>query len=74
MEAMIDQKMNELAVLTKSELKDNPPEDKGSISLADREAIIRLHRQGWSEEEIAKRMNRSVGEIQLLIEGNGFLN
>ena len=74
LETEIDQKMNLLLEITKQDLKENPMEKEEGISLALRESVISLHRKGWSNEEIAKRLKRSVGEIDLLVEGNGFMN
>ena len=37
----------------------------------DRETIISLKRQGWHVDEIAKRLKRSEGEIEMVIEMGG---
>ena len=74
LETEIEKKMELLLQITRQDLKDNPAPKKDEISMADRETVITLHRNGWSNEEIARRMKRSIGEIDLLIEGNGFLN
>ncbi|MCL1929370.1 MAG: hypothetical protein FWG07_11350 [Treponema sp.] len=41
---------------------------KGAPPLATREAVIRLRRQGWSTEEIARNLKISPGEVELILE------
>ena len=43
-------------------------DDGGAPPLRDRDNIIRLRRQGWSIEEIARSMNVSKGEVELTLE------
>ena len=38
------------------------------LSPKDRETIISLKRRGWTVDEIAKRLKRSIGEIEMVIE------
>ena len=38
------------------------------LSPKDKEVIISLKRQGWTVDEIAKRLKRSVGEVEMVIE------
>jgi DNA repair exonuclease SbcCD ATPase subunit len=49
-------------------LRDEPGKPKGAPPISTRETIIRLKQQGWTVEEIAKNLNRSVGEVELTLE------
>ena len=42
--------------------------DDGAPPPRDRENIIRLKRQGWSIDEIARSMKISKGEVELILE------
>jgi DNA repair exonuclease SbcCD ATPase subunit len=42
--------------------------EKNTTSSAVRENVIRLARQGWSNQEIAKVMKISVGQVELILE------
>jgi DNA-binding NarL/FixJ family response regulator len=42
--------------------------DKGAPPPRDRENIIRLKRQGWTNEEIARSMKINIGEVELILE------
>ncbi|MBQ3965470.1 MAG: helix-turn-helix domain-containing protein, partial [Treponema sp.] len=45
------------------------PSTSGSaITPRDRETIIELKRRGWTVDDIARRMKRSVGEVELILE------
>ena len=39
-----------------------------SLTPRDKEDIRKLWKQGWSKEVIARRLNRSIGEVELVIE------
>ena len=41
---------------------------KGAPPLATRDAVIRLRRQGWGPEEIARNLKISRGEVELILE------
>ncbi|MDR0525610.1 MAG: hypothetical protein LBG90_07040 [Spirochaetaceae bacterium] len=43
-------------------------DDKGAPSLGVRDNIIRLARQGWKVDEIARAVKRSKGEVELVLE------
>jgi chromosome segregation ATPase len=45
-----------------------PPAGKGALPPRDRDNVIKLHRQGWTEEEIARSMGISRGEVELILE------
>ncbi|MDR1058096.1 MAG: hypothetical protein LBL43_00985 [Treponema sp.] len=48
---------------------DSPaPRDKGAPAIGDRETIVRLARQGWTVQQIAKAMKISRGEVELILE------
>jgi DNA-directed RNA polymerase specialized sigma24 family protein len=52
-------------------LKDEPGKrikEPGAPPISQRETIIKLKQQGWSVEEIARTVNRSVGEVELTLE------
>jgi chromosome segregation ATPase len=52
-------------------LKDNPPSplrDKGAPSMAMRENVVKLARQGWTAKEIATNLRLAVGEVELILE------
>jgi chromosome segregation ATPase len=57
-----------MGTLLKSESARKAPKEKGAPPLGDRENIIKLARQGWSIEEIAKNMKISQGEVELILE------
>jgi len=62
-----DEKLKMLATI----YKDEPSQvSKGneSLSLEDRENIIRLHREGWSKNQIANALKIGAGEVELVIE------
>jgi chromosome segregation ATPase len=44
------------------------PAGKGAPPPRDRDNIIKLHRQGWKKEEIAKTLDISIGEVELILE------
>jgi len=46
------------------------PQD-GAPAIAVRDDVIALNRQGWKEEEIAARLNLSLGEVQLILDYHG---
>ncbi len=68
----LDKDARSLLKLTKgiTEKEGKKPSSKGesTITPQERENILRLKGQGWTTEEIAKAMNRSRGEIDLLLE------
>ncbi|MDR1240118.1 MAG: hypothetical protein LBK27_08380 [Treponema sp.] len=45
-----------------------PAAGKGAPPPRDRDNIIKLHRQGWKKEEIAKTLDISIGEVELILE------
>jgi chromosome segregation ATPase len=48
-----------------------PSPGKGAVPPRDRDNIIKLHRQGWTEEEIARSLEISRGEVELILEFGG---
>jgi chromosome segregation ATPase len=46
----------------------SPPAGKGAPPPRDRDNIIKLRRQGWTVDEIAKSMGISKGEVELILE------
>jgi chromosome segregation ATPase len=54
--------------LIKPEGGKKQPREKGAPPVGDRENIIKLARQGWTVEEIAKTMKVSRGEVELILE------
>jgi chromosome segregation ATPase len=49
--------------------KDKPPAPgKGALPPRDRDNVIKLHGQGWTDEEIARSLEISRGEVELIIE------
>ena len=64
----VDNKFKVLHDITKNEVsKSRPSPDKG-IPPQMKETIKQLKREGWTNEELAKRFNRTVTEIDLLLE------
>ena len=64
----VDNKFKVLHDITKNEVsKSKPTPDKG-IPPQMKEAIRSLKREGWTNEELAKRFNRTVTEIDLLLD------
>ena len=68
LEAEIDKKMAILMDLTRDQIKKNPAPVNDRISPQERENILALKRQGWTVEEIASRMNRTINEVEMIIE------
>ena len=56
-----------LGAVLKDETKKTGPA-KGAPTLADRETVIRLRRQGWDIEAIARTLKKSEGEVSLILE------
>jgi chromosome segregation ATPase len=54
--------------LLKEEQTKGRPKEKGAPPPATRENVIRLHRQGWSVDEIARSLKLSKGEVELILE------
>ena len=54
--------------LLKEEQAKGRPKEKGAPPPATRENVIRLHRQGWSVDEIARSLKLSKGEVELILE------
>jgi predicted RNase H-like nuclease (RuvC/YqgF family) len=52
----------------KSESGKKAPKEKGAPPVGDRENVIKLARQGWTVEEIAKSMKISRGAVELILE------
>ena len=64
----VDNKFKVLHDITKNEVsKSRPSPDKG-IPPQMKETIKQLKREGWTNEELAKRFNRTVTEIDLLLD------
>ena len=70
----IDKKMDLLLKATRSDMERSgssaplPSSSGSSITPRDRETIIDLKRRGWTVDDIARRMKRSVGEVELILE------
>ena len=64
----IDSKMDLLLRATKADMEKNPGQISDRMTPQDRETIVQLKRTGWTVDEIARRMKRSVGEIELVLE------
>ncbi len=62
-----DEKLKMLATIYKDEPLQGS-KSSGSLSLEDRENIIRLHREGWSNNQIANALKIGAGEVELVIE------
>ena len=60
----------ELKRITEENLKKNPERDI-PISPALRESVKQLKQMGWSVEDIAKQLKRSVSEIELILQLEG---
>ena len=65
-----DEKLKMLATIYKNEPSQTAKGSSG-LSLEDRENIIRLHREGWSDGQIANALKISTGEVGLVIEIGG---
>ena len=70
MQKEIDDKFEILSDLTKKDIDENPsePESSGRLTPRDRETIKQLTRMHWKPEEIARRMKRSISEIEMAID------
>jgi chromosome segregation ATPase len=64
----IDDKFQLLGKITAADIEKNPGQKNDRITPQDKEAIIRLKRQGWDVSQIARSMKRSEGEIELVLE------
>ena len=64
--------------LIQAEMTESPAEEKKDVELPngyyhpkmneETRNIVQLHREGWSREELARRFNREVEEINLIID------
>ncbi|MFP3090383.1 hypothetical protein LQZ21_08660 [Treponema sp. TIM-1] len=54
--------------LLKEERGKGAPKEKGAPPRAVRENVIKLHRQGWSVDEIARSLKLAKGEVELILE------
>lgn len=61
-----DEKLRLVAALYRSETSSTKTE--GAPPLSTRENVIKLHREGWKDDEIASAMKISKGEVQLIVE------
>ena len=68
LDSEIDKKLNLLAAITRDDIKKNPAPQSDRLTPQEKDNIITLKRQGWSIEEIARRMKRSEGEVEMVIE------
>ncbi|MDR1178230.1 MAG: hypothetical protein LBK64_05335 [Spirochaetaceae bacterium] len=57
-----------LGALLKKEGSKGKPSGRGAPTIADRENVVRLAHQGWKREEIARALNLSLGEVELILE------
>jgi DNA repair exonuclease SbcCD ATPase subunit len=63
----VNEKFGVLRKITQSELTQKPLPSNSGINPSDIEMIKTLKREGWRNEEIAKRFNRTLGEIELAL-------
>ncbi|HBD92534.1 MAG TPA: hypothetical protein DC057_00005, partial [Spirochaetia bacterium] len=61
-----DKKIKALESLNKSSSEVDTAEHYGEESV--KESVIRLKKQGWAIDDIAKTLNRSIGEIELILD------
>ncbi|MCL1815732.1 MAG: hypothetical protein FWG27_07950 [Treponema sp.] len=57
-----------LETVLKDESRKNPEAGKGAPPISVRETVIRLRRQGWETEAIARNLKISRGEVELILE------
>ena len=50
------------------EENDGPRRGNDPVSLGTRNNVHKLHRQGWTDEQIANTLKLSIGEVQLILE------
>ena len=65
--ADVDNKIDMLREITRADLKNNPLAAHDGVSQQEQETIRSLKRRGWTIEEIARRTNHSVGEVDLVL-------
>mgnify|MGYP003532427025 CR=1 FL=1 len=66
----VDEKFGVLRKITQSELTQKPVDVNSAITPTDIDVIKKLKRNGWRNEEIAKKLNRSLTEIDLALQIN----
>jgi len=66
----VDEKFGVLRKITQSELTQRPVDVNSAITPTDIDVIKKLKRNGWRNEEIAKKLNRSLTEIDLALQIN----
>jgi DNA repair exonuclease SbcCD ATPase subunit len=69
----LNKNIQEQFKLVSALLKDEDPgkrrfKERGAPSIATRENVVKLKQRGWTKEEIARNMNISVGEVELILE------
>ncbi len=57
-----------LGDLIKGEAKKGAPKDRGAPPIGTRETVTKLAHQGWKVDEIARAVNLSRGEVELILE------
>lgn len=62
-----DEKLKMLATLYKDE-PSQVNKSSGAPSFGDRENVMKLHREGWSNNQIANALKFSLTEVELIIE------
>jgi DNA repair exonuclease SbcCD ATPase subunit len=64
----IQDQLKLMGSLLKEERGKGAPKEKGAPPRAVRENVIKLHRQGWSVDEIARSLKLAKGEVELILE------
>jgi DNA repair ATPase RecN len=64
----VDEKFGVLRKITQNDLAQKPLDSNSAITPADIDVIKKLKRAGWRNEEIAKKLNRSLSEIELTLQ------
>ncbi|MDR2631276.1 MAG: hypothetical protein LBC60_10175 [Spirochaetaceae bacterium] len=64
----IQDQLKLMGSLLKEERGKGAPREKGAPPRAVRENVIKLHRQGWSVDEIARSLKLAKGEVELILE------
>ena len=64
----MDNKFNTLRQITESQVKQEPSKSSGGIAPAKKDTVRQLKRQGWGIAEIAKRVNLTENEVDLILQ------
>ena len=68
MDKDLDGKLKLVQAMVNTDVQKNPDKNSQFISPQEREQVKNLARQGWTVAQMARALNRTQGEINLILE------